>query len=145
MSAPTAPSRSLAAPVVPAAPAPIEPPAAPDRRSAGRTIVAKAFLAVAVLLIATSCARHPIPTSYGGDGSGVEKNFIKGCVTPDLGEAGAKAVNSTKVCTCAYAAIKATIPFSEFKSINSKLSKNPGPLPDKMLAILTKCQKDNAG
>jgi len=135
----------MSALMVPPAPAtPQAPPArsgALDRRSRGRVIAAKVALALVVLLLATSCARHPIPTSYGGPDSGVQKNFVKGCVTPDLGTTGAKAVNSTKVCECTYAAIKKNIPFAEFKKINSALSKKPGPLPAKMLAFLTACQK----
>ena len=38
-------------------------------------------------------------------------------------------------CKCSYTEIVKTIPYDEFKEINSELSDDPGPLPPEMLEI----------
>ena len=55
--------------------------------------------------------------------------------------AGANVPNPQKYCTCSYEAIVDTIPFDEFKEINSELSDEPGPLPKKMLDIRDECRR----
>ena len=126
----------MSATLLPPAPAPVAPAPVPGR-SRTRLVALKVLLAVAVVLIAASCTgRHPVPGSYGKPLSSVEKNFVKGCVST-IG-AGTVAEN-TKICQCTYVNVKATIPFTKFKEINSELSKKPAALPVEFQKIVAGC------
>jgi hypothetical protein len=89
--------------------------------------------AVALLLLGACTGRPPTPTSYGET---TEKNFKNGCEDSAEDEGVSDPVED---CDCAYKAIVDTIPFDQFKAINSDLSEDPGPLPPKMRQILDDC------
>src|SRR5436309_2492733 len=71
----------------------------------GRTL-AMVIIGVVFLLLTSACARRaPIPTSYGGTDSGVEKNFVTGCDGTKGKQPGDQPV-SKKTCECYWSEIK---------------------------------------
>jgi hypothetical protein len=101
-------------------------------------VAGKIAMALLVCIVVSSCARRaPTPTSYGGNNSTIEKNFISGC-TGKSGHAGDAASSST-TCHCEWTAIKKQIPFADFKTFYSGLTNKPGPLPTRLLDIVNSC------
>lgn len=84
------------------------------------------------MLTLAGCSRTP--TTYT---SSVKTNFVKGCEQGGL---------SNSTCTCTYGKIEASIPFKEFKNVQSKLQQDPKPLDQinewgkKMLDLRTQCE-----
>jgi hypothetical protein len=89
--------------------------------------------ALALVLLAGCTGRPRTPTGFG---EATEKNFRQGC-TQSIKDEGIDA--PADYCTCVYEAIVDSIPFDEFKEINSKLSENPQQLPDRLLKIRDGC------
>ena len=113
----------------------------PARRRRAST-VAKVLFAVVLAVAVTGCARRaPVPTSYGKEGSSVEKNFLGGCDGTKGHQAG-DPVSPESVCKCEWHEIMKAYPnFSDFKKIYDDMTDHPGPLPAKMQAIVADCNK----
>jgi hypothetical protein len=94
--------------------------------------------ALMALLLLGACAGQRDPTGYGKT---TQENFHKGCVASAKNDSNMSASKASDYCTCSYNRIVKDIPFSEFKKINSDLSDDPAPLPDKMLTIRDDCLK----
>ena len=107
------------------------PPSSPSRRARPRLLLLVAVLAI--VLVAGCTGRKPTPTGYGNS---TKTNFQLGCIET-ANETGVN--RPTSYCKCSYREIVDTIPFEEFKEINSDLSDDPGPLPEKLLKIRDKC------
>jgi hypothetical protein len=102
-------------------------------RSRGR-VLRTSVVAFALLV---GCGMQRTPDKYTGS---VKKNFLSACqVQSKQGNVS----DPKKVCTCSYNDIVATIKFSDFKKINSDLSKNPGPLPPELAKIVENCQRSS--
>lgn len=107
-----------------------------------------AALAVVSLLMLAGCtaAQRP-PSSY----SGAEDNFIEGCVNiaksddthlDDKGQKDTVEIASPKTyCQCVFDAIsgKNGVPYSEFKSIQSRMQDEGGPLPESFQKAYDSC------
>jgi hypothetical protein len=103
-----------------------------------RPVVAAAL----ALLLLGACERHPAPTGYGDT---TQKNFHTGCVDSAKNDSHLSSSEAEDYCKCSYTKIVKQIPFDEFKKINSDLSDDPGPLPDKMLTIRDDCLNQATG
>lgn len=106
--------------------------ATPARRS--RFTVPAAGLVLCLGLLA-GCAGQRTPTSYT---QSVENNFLSGCVSTAKQD---KTIASpTDFCNCAFKAIKKDVPFGDFKRANSKLTENPGKLPESFTKAYDSCK-----
>ena len=107
------------------------------RRARRRMALLGAVLAL--LLLGGCTGRKPTPTDYGET---TRTNFLLGCNE----EADAAGVSKPDAyCKCSYSEIVKTIPYDEFKKINSDLSDDPGPLPPKMLKIRDELHRRDLG
>ena len=89
---------------------------------------------LALLLLGGCTGRKPTPTDYGET---TRTNFLLGCIE-EADRTGVEADDA--YCKCSYTEIVKTIPYDEFKEINSELCPTtPAPLPPKMLKIRDKC------
>jgi hypothetical protein len=107
------------------------------RRAHRRTALIGAVLAL--LLLGGCTGRPPTPTDYGDT---TRKNFMLGCTEE---AEGAGVSNPQDYCECSYTTIVKTIPYDDFKEINSELSDDPAALPQKMLDIRDDCIDQTSG
>jgi hypothetical protein len=116
------------------------PAALPAHRRARRRL-GLVGVAMAVLLLGACTGRPPTPTSYGDT---TRTNFLRGCL--DVAREDDSGVSDPEdYCRCTYTAIRAQIPFEQFKEINSDLSDDPGSLPPKLQQIRDDCIDRTSG
>ena len=112
-------------------------PSPAPRRARRRMALVGAVLAL--LLLGGCTGRPPTPTDYGDT---TRTNFMRGCTEE---AEGVNVSNPQDYCECSYTEIVKTIPYDEFKKINSELSDDPGPLPPKMVKIRDTCIDQTSG
>ena len=105
----------------------------PAPRSRRRSALSVGLAVVALVLAGCSAAQRA-PTSYTVS---VQRNFVRGCETAGAGD-GMRAPRP--FCTCVYAAMRKTIPFAEFRKVNSLLTDQGGPLPAEIQSVVDKCR-----
>jgi hypothetical protein len=113
------------------------PPSSSSRRA--RPLLVLLAVVLALVLVAGCTGRKKPPTGYGNT---TKTNFPIGCVET-ANETGIS--NPTRYCKCSYKEIEATIPFEDFKQINSDLSDTPDSLPKELLKIRDKCVDEAGG
>jgi len=115
------------------------PPASSPTPRRARRRMALLGAVLALLLLGGCTGRKPTPTDYGET---TRTNFLLGCNE----EADAAGVSKPDAyCKCSYTQIVKTIPYDEFKEINSELSDDPAPLPKEMLEIRDQCIEETSG
>lgn len=104
-----------------------------------RARVVTAVLAL-VLVVGGCTNRQQAPSDYGGT---TDKNFNEGCVTTlTSGDGEGEQLSdedATDVCRCSYEDIVDEIPFEDFEQINEDQSADPGPLDERIAAIVDGC------
>lgn len=101
-------------------------------RHAIRTVAIAVSLAVG---LASCSAAARTPTSYNAS---VERNFVAGCE----GTGKADGITNTRsFCTCAYGELRKSLPFSQFKRVNTHLTDRGGRLPSEVTALVDRCTK----
>lgn len=110
----------------------------PIRRRAAR-VVAAAALSIVVLSGCTTAQKAP--SNY----SGVEDDFMDGCVTIAKDDNTTSEGDTTKIaspqdyCECVFAAIEKKIPYSEFKKTQSTMQDEGGKIPEKYIEAYDSC------
>ena len=102
------------------------------RRHRLAVLLAGSVLSLGLL---AGCAGQKTPSSYT---DGVEEDFMNGC--QDIAKQDGVIDSPKDYCQCAWKAIKADVPFKEFKAINSDLTENNGPLPESFTKAFADCK-----
>ncbi|HWJ62663.1 MAG TPA: hypothetical protein VNS19_11895 [Acidimicrobiales bacterium] len=110
----------------------------PIRRRAVQ-VVAAAALSLVVLSGCTTAQKAP------GSYSGVEDDFIQGCVEVAKGDNQKSEENTTKIvspqdyCQCVFDAIQEKIPYDQFKKTQSTMQDEGGKIPSKYIEAYDSC------
>lgn len=132
------------------------PPTAPiELRRSRRAPIGAAFaLTAASLLFAVGCTNGQRDASNYDD---TEEAFLDGCISiarsDDDAIAADGSADGTEIrvaspddfCRCAFDEIRASVPFDEFKEINSDLRDDGGPLPGAFREAYASCDPESSG